>query len=135
MTETQSVSNPFTAQRILAGIAALPLTAYGLLIAVSQLRLGFDLLGIAMGLGTLALATVCWGFVLYGHLPRARTRMKYALLGGVLVGGTGFVLGFFGPILLTPSANQGPLLGIFVSGPLGFFVGAVAGWIYSRTRG
>ena len=49
-----------------------------------------------------------------------------AFLGGVLVGGIGFIGGFFGPILLDPGANQGPLLGIF-TGPLGFVAGAIGG--------
>ena len=39
------------------------------------------------------------------------------------LGGLGFVLGVFGPMLLAPDANQGPLLGIFITGPLGFFSG------------
>ncbi|MCW1382789.1 hypothetical protein OLX02_08120 [Novosphingobium sp. KCTC 2891] len=39
----------------------------------------------------------------------------------------GFVGGFVGPIILTPEANQGPLLGILVTGPGGFLVGLVVG--------
>ena len=39
----------------------------------------------------------------------------------------GFSVGFVGPLLLRPDANQGPLLGIFFTGPLGFVVGFVAG--------
>lgn len=46
-----------------------------------------------------------------------------------LVGLIGFVVGFFGPILVTPEANQGPLLGIFITGPLGFLLGLlIGGW-------
>lgn len=48
------------------------------------------------------------------------------LLPAFVVGGIGFIAGFFGPILLTPEANQGPLLGIFITGPLGFVFGL--GW-------
>ena len=33
------------------------------------------------------------------------------------VGGVGFAAGFFGPIVFRPEANQGPLVGIFFSGP------------------
>lgn len=40
-----------------------------------------------------------------------------------LVGGISFSLGFFGPMLLNPGANQGPLLGILITGPLGVLVG------------
>jgi hypothetical protein len=58
-----------------------------------------------------------------------------AFLGALLVGGIGFVAGFVGPILLMPEANQGPLLGIFITGPLGAIVGAIAGAIVAWRRG
>ncbi|MEX2530015.1 MAG: hypothetical protein WD960_04515 [Gemmatimonadota bacterium] len=41
----------------------------------------------------------------------------------LLLGGLGFVLGFFGPMILAPDANQGPMLGIFITGPMGFVLG------------
>jgi hypothetical protein len=49
--------------------------------------------------------------------------LGFALRSGCVVGAVGFAGGFFGPILLTPEANQGPLLGIFITGPLGFIAG------------
>ena len=42
---------------------------------------------------------------------------------------TGFVCGFLGPIVLNPEANQGPLLGIFITGPGGAIAGVVMGLI------
>jgi hypothetical protein len=55
------------------------------------------------------------------------------LLPAFVLGGIGFVAGFFGPILLTPEANQGPLLGIFITGPLGFVLGL--GWgVFRETQ-
>ncbi len=45
----------------------------------------------------------------------------------LITGAVGFAGGFFGPIIFTPEANQGPLLGIFFTGPLGFIAGGVAG--------
>ncbi len=56
------------------------------------------------------------------------------LLGAVLLGGIGFTGGFFGPMIFTPRSNQGPMLGIFITGPLGFLVGGVIGFIYWITR-
>lgn len=47
--------------------------------------------------------------------------------GVVLLGAIGFAAGFFGPIALNPSANQGPLLGIFITGPGGAVLGALLG--------
>jgi hypothetical protein len=49
----------------------------------------------------------------------------------VVAGAVSFCVGFFGPMLLDPGANQGPLLGIFITGPLGFIVGGICGLIYA----
>jgi hypothetical protein len=45
----------------------------------------------------------------------------------VVVGVISFLAGFVGPILLDPNSPQGPLLGIFFTGPLGAIAGAVVG--------
>jgi hypothetical protein len=50
--------------------------------------------------------------------------------GALLVGGIGFCAGFFGPLIFAPEANQGPLLGILITGPLGFLLGAAGGFGY-----
>jgi hypothetical protein len=49
------------------------------------------------------------------------------------LGATGFACGFFGPIALVPEANQGPLLGIFLTGPGGVLLGLLAGIVARRT--
>lgn len=41
----------------------------------------------------------------------------------LVLGGVGFATGFFGPIALNPDANQGPLLGLFITGPGGALLG------------
>lgn len=46
---------------------------------------------------------------------------------GTALGLIAFSVGFFGPMLWAPDANQGPLLGIFITGPLGFVVGLGVG--------
>ena len=48
---------------------------------------------------------------------------------GFSVGLVCFLLGFVGPIIVTPDANQGPLLGIFITGPLGTLAGFAIGVI------
>jgi hypothetical protein len=35
-------------------------------------------------------------------------------------------------MIFAPEANQGPLLGIFITGPLGGIVGALVGWWRNR---
>jgi hypothetical protein len=57
--------------------------------------------------------------------------------GAVVTGAIAFALGFFGPMMLTPGANQGPMLGLFITGPLGFVAGGVGGgvrWVARRLR-
>jgi len=60
--------------------------------------------------------------------------MKYIFIGGLLVGGIAFAVGFFGPLIWAPDANQGPLLGIFITGPLGFVAGCIGGGIYGLMK-
>jgi hypothetical protein len=57
-----------------------------------------------------------------------------AIRPALIVGGIGFAAGFFGPIVLKPDANQGPLLGIFITGPIGFVLGLIYGVIRERAR-
>jgi hypothetical protein len=53
---------------------------------------------------------------------------------GFVIGGICFLIGFIGPIIVTPEANQGPLLGIFITGPLGFVFGILVGLFYFFKR-
>jgi hypothetical protein len=43
------------------------------------------------------------------------TALKWAAALGMI----GFIGGYVGPVILAPEANQGLLLGIFITGPLG----------------
>ena len=66
-----------------------------------------------------------------GQLKRLAIILGYVLGTALLVGGTGFLIGFFGPILIGilvgSQANLGPLWGIFILGPIGVLLGAVIG--------
>lgn len=53
----------------------------------------------------------------------------WMVLGAAAVGMAGFLIGFIGPMIFAPGANQGPLLGIFYTGPLGVLLGAFGGLI------
>jgi hypothetical protein len=52
------------------------------------------------------------------------------LVWAAVLGCTGFAAGFFGPIALNPEANQGPLVGILITGPLGALAGLVLGAMF-----
>jgi hypothetical protein len=69
------------------------------------------------------------------HADAASTSLAGAIgYGALLGGGIGFAAGFIGPMVFAPEANQGPLLGIFTTGPAGVLVGAVAGLVYGLLR-
>ncbi len=66
-----------------------------------------------------------------------RSALWWVALGVLTMGSVGFMAGFIGPIIMTPSANQGPLLGIFFTGPLGVVLGLALGIacaVFSRKR-
>ena len=123
-----------SAQRVAAIVVAVLSTAFTFLLMWGQIRPGGDLLGVILLGDSMTMAIICWGFALRGHIAESRRRTISALVGGVMLGGIGFAAGFFGPIILTPQSNQGPLIGIFLTGPLGFVMGAIIGWLYARIR-
>lgn len=45
----------------------------------------------------------------------------------VVLGAAWFMAGFVGPMIVAPGANQGPMAGIFITGPLGVIAGAILG--------
>lgn len=53
------------------------------------------------------------------------------ILWAVIAGSISFLAGFIGPMIFMPEANQGPMLGIFITGPLGFALGGIAGLVYA----
>jgi len=54
---------------------------------------------------------------------------SYALMGGIIIGSISFIFGFFGPMIFMAESNQGPLLGLFITGPIGFLAGLIGGSI------
>jgi hypothetical protein len=74
------------------------------------------------------------GAILGAYLSGHPIVAKWALGLGAAIGGIAFLAGFAGPIVLTPDSPQGPLLGIFITGPLGFIVGVMLGLVIGITR-
>lgn len=64
----------------------------------------------------------------------SQSALAYAGFGAAVLGSIGFALGFFGPMIFAPEANQGPMLGIFITGPGGALLGAVLGLIYGARQ-
>jgi len=84
-----------------------------------------------------AIALVCGlcagAMTWYASAANGGRNLRAMLRTGLISGAVCFGLGFFGPMLLAPGANQGPLLG-FVIGPIGFCIGIVTGFIRVMTR-
>ncbi len=83
--------------------------------------------------GAMVAGWYAWTRTASAHSGLARSTGYWALV----VGAVGFVGGFFGPMIFAPGANQGPLLGILITGPLGLLIGAIGGlvsWLV-RMRG
>ena len=59
---------------------------------------------------------------------------SHIIMGGIIIGSIGFILGFFGPIIFKPDSNQGPLLGIFITGPLSFIIGLISGAVFWKVK-
>jgi hypothetical protein len=65
---------------------------------------------------------------------KAARALGYPLIAAAGVGVVGFLAGFFLPLLLSPEANQGPLLGIFITGPGGAALGLAVGVVATLLR-
>lgn len=102
----------------------------------SYILMGFEGGDTAMWVGAFCAVLVGW-FVYSSVSPGNLVWRMFRM--GFIVGGIGFALGFFGPMVFTPEANQGPLLGIFITGPGGFLLGCayglVEGLVTSRSEG
>jgi len=79
-------------------------------------------------------AVMCWWYALRGQKTESRAVMGSGCLSGLVVGGVAFIAGFVGPLLFMPGANQGPLFGILVTGPLGCVAGTAGGVIVAKLR-
>jgi hypothetical protein len=112
-------------------VGALAGFALGFLASLNLAYLGIDVSGWpAIGLGILgAIAGCVVGLFLQGPPGRARTVARWCATTAVALGVVAFLVGFVGPIVLRPDLPQGPLLGIFCTGPLGALAGAILGAI------
>ena len=57
--------------------------------------------------------------------------IRRAIRWALVLGAVGFAAGFFGPMVLSPESNIGPIIGILFSGPAGAIIGFVLGAVAS----
>ena len=111
--------------------AALGLAAI-LLAVTSMVRAGSDVFAVMIQALLLTGAAFLLWFAALGNQPSERTKLARTLQIGAVVGGIAFVAGFVGPLLFSPGSNQGPLLGIFITGPAGFILGCIGGLVWTK---
>jgi hypothetical protein len=70
----------------------------------------------------------------YGPVRSRWWRHENPLGFALFVGAFAFLAGFMGPMIFAPGANQGPLLGIFYTGPIGTLAGLIWGFLRAARR-
>jgi hypothetical protein len=83
----------------------------------------------------LTMGVLCLWSVLLGDRPAGRASIQASWRVGWIVGGVGLAIGFVGPLVIYPKSNLGPLLGILLTGPLGFVVGALGAGLVRAAQG
>ena len=126
------------ANRLVQGAIGAALTCLGVWLAWRNLSMSAQdgwLFWVPITLWVLTMSILCWWSALSGNGQASRSGIRASWQAGWMVGGIGFAAGFVGPLVLQPEANLGPLLGILMTGPLGFVVGALGAAILRSGRG
>ena len=58
------------------------------------------------------------------------TAVRLSIRWALVLGAVGFAAGFFGPMVLNPESNMGPIIGLLFSGPGGAIAGAILGAVF-----
>jgi hypothetical protein len=135
MQATPSSDTP--ARRLVASALGAALVGFAGWLSLHNLRrdrLESWIFWVPVALWLLTMGLLCWWRVLVGQEPRARARIAASWRMGWIVGAIGLGLGFVGPLVITPSANLGPLLGILITGPGCFVFGALGAALAGATR-
>lgn len=70
------------------------------------------------------------GYAIWKNLEGEYNGLKvYSIVGGMILGAIGLFLGIAIPYLMK-IGDQGPLIGVILTGPIGFILGLVFGGLY-----
>jgi hypothetical protein len=109
-------------------VGALAGFGIGVLAAMSLVLVGLPARLFEIPVGILgAIAGWVVGTYLRRPAEQGGTIARWCACMTLAVGAISFLAGFVGPILLHPDSPQGPLLGFFLTGPLGAVAGALLG--------
>lgn len=98
------------------------------------LLLAFHLSGWIAPIASLIVAIVATRYVWMNSTSLADSPIRSVAIGALVAGGIGLGAGFLGPLIFARNANEGRLLGLFITGPIGFGFGAIGGGIYWYLR-
>jgi hypothetical protein len=130
--------NGSVASRLGTAILGTALIGLPLWLALRNLSLsthGGWIFWVPVTLWLLTMGVLCWWSTLTGHQMASRASIQASWRVGWIVGGVGLAIGFVGPLVIWPKANLGPLLGILLTGPLGFVVGALGAGLVRAAQG
>ena len=82
-------------------------------------------------LGALGVAALSFWFAVSAHSGVSNVRWTRSVRMAFIFGAISLLVGYVGPLILYPDNNLGPLIGIFGTGPAGFAIGALIGFIAS----
>jgi hypothetical protein len=127
-----------TTGRLIQGCIGAALAVFAAWLAWQNLSLstlGGLIFWVPITLWLLTMSLLCWWSALSRDRTQSRAAVQSSWRVGWRVGGIGLALGFVGPLLIYPEANLGPLLGILITGPLGFVLGALGAGVGRALRG
>jgi hypothetical protein len=79
-------------------------------------------------------SALCLWFAVRANHAESRAAISGTWRAGWVVGGACLAVGFVGPLIVWPKANLGPLLGILLTGPAGFVLGALGALSLRKMR-
>jgi hypothetical protein len=129
---------PTIASRLITASVGVALTGLAAWIALRNLRLPTPdgwIFWVPLTLWLLTMSVLCWWSVAKGHQAASRASIRASWRMGWIVGAVGLAIGFVGPLVISPKANLGPLLGLLLTGPSGFVVGALGAGLVRAGQG
>ena len=126
MTDERVASS--AAGRLAAAVCGAALIGFAGWLAMRNLSLPADggwIFWVPITLWLLTMGVVCWWFTLVSDDATGRASISASWRAGRTVGAVGLAMGLIGPLVFYPKSNLGPLLGILVTGPLGFVIGVI----------
>jgi hypothetical protein len=90
---------------------------------------------VPIALWLLTVSVLCLWSGVSGDQAASRASIEASWRVGWMVGGVGLAIGFVGPLVIYPKSSLGPLLGILLTGPLGFVVGVLGSGVVRAVQG